>query len=278
MPTELEYSGAAVALPELTEIHIERAIPGGRYGVRSFNTRLCAAFSTPTDDAVAIGDRLKADMVAAGMRVTGSNPLLLTTQPGISSGLRIDSSPGSYISNVTPGVESTPKQIRVSVPVGASGGTWTLTFDFGDGDETTADLGPTALPASIVTAIEALATPLPGEVTVYLENPGNSLTSRSYLITIGGTLAGLDWTVTAEGAELEGVGRIETSKVQVANADSCEVQACWFQGYPNNGSENSATSNQMRIKFVKDGVSSAFTYGINGYDTNNPGTSAKPES
>lgn len=75
----------------------------------------------------------------------------------------------------------------VSIPVDATGGTWTISFD----GETTAAIAFNATAATVKAALEALSNISPGDVTV-TGGPGDSGGTTPYVITFGGKYAGLD--------------------------------------------------------------------------------------
>lgn len=259
MGTEREWTGRAIEVEEQTKVIIERIVPGANYALRAYNVPRMAVSATAEDTPETLWERLAEQVTDQGFTVEETT---IFGTPGISTGLRVDQTEAaSYIETVVPGVAPTGKTFRVQLPLGSSGGTWTLTFDFGTGEETTGTISATAVPSAVVSAIEALTTPGSGDVLVTLEHGGDAVTPRSYLITLEGLVAGIDFTMSASGAALTGTAEVQISTIQEAAGNSQEVQALWFTGAP-------VASQAVQIRFSRGGVYSAWSpRAVNAYNS-----------
>lgn len=224
-----EYTGASVSLPEIIAITIPNAVVGVRYGLEAYNIQPVFTLGQPGDSASSILSRLATELSARGFQVAGNR---VTGLAGRATGLRVDSQAGSYIERVVEGYLATPKQVRVRMPLGTSGGTFTLTSTVpGGSGETTSGISGVGAASAVKSAIEALTTPQADDITVALEASGNATTRRSYLVTLGGSLAGQDVALTANGASLVGAARVNISTVQRAGDASKEVQVIWLPAW-----------------------------------------------
>lgn len=221
-----EYTAASVSLPEILEISIPSVVAGARYGLEAFNIAPVFTVAQPGDSSSTLLSRLASQLNSRGLLTVGNR---VTGLSGRATGLRVDSAAGSYIERVVEGAAPTPKQVRLRMPLGTSGGTFTLTSTVpGGSGETTSGISGVAAASAIDSALEGLSTPQAGDITCALETVGNSTTRRSYLITLGGTLAGKDVALTANGASLVGSARVNISTVQRAGDASREVQVIWL--------------------------------------------------
>lgn len=88
---------------------------------------------------------------------------------------------------------------EVEITGGPAGGTFTLTHDYGAGGETTAGVAYNATADTLQTAIEALTTPVSGDIEI--DGPAGG----PYLITFQGNFAGTDEVlITGSAASLTG--------------------------------------------------------------------------
>lgn len=260
-----EYIGAGVSLPEIVSISIPAVVAGVRYGLEAYNIAPVSTWGIDGDTAGDILGRLAEQLNARGVTMVGA---AVTADSGRATGLRVDSAAGSYIEVLNAGRAPTPKQVRLRMPLGTSGGTFTLTSTVpGGSGETTSGISGVAAASAIDTALEGLTTPQSGDISCALEVVGNSTTRRSYLITLGGTLAGKDVELTANGASLVGSARVNISTVQRAGDASREVQVIWLPKW-----DDSAGTLWIRLKSST--RSGDWLYGINFVDTSGtaPGT------
>jgi hypothetical protein len=200
MPLPNEWKGGAPASRTEVDLRIDQALSGLLYEVTSRGEDPVLYRAGPDDTvttiASALADRLRSWrqwVIQHGS--TSSTIRLLGREEGVplSRGLSIDTPPSSFVERVQAGTLAVPQVIEVTLPATTTGGTWDLTFDFGSGAETAEDLSATITPAALVTAIEALATPEAGDVSVTLV----SSSPRKYRITLGGSLAtGVNATVS----------------------------------------------------------------------------------
>lgn len=258
-----EYTGKAPELAEIVDIQITRLIAGARYGVRAFNQSLMSTVATDEDTLTLLLARLQSVIEERGYTVTLDSDVGSLRVTGLvdeAMGWRIDATPACFVSPVIAGRAPTSQQFLVSLPVGTTGGTWTLTFDFGSGDETTSGISWSATDATVETAIEALATPAADSVTVQLLSPGNAETSRQYVVTIGGAVSGTAFTVEASGAGLTGISDIDIATVQAAGGESSAVQALWYDGLD-------LSYGELQLRFSRGGVTSAWVGYVNAFYT-----------
>ena len=102
--------------------------------------------------------------------------------------------------------------VRLTTGPAATGGTWSATFDWGAGNETAAGLAHTITDAALKTAIEALATPQPGDITVV------KVSAYQWDVTIGGTLIGTNATVSVDTSALTGGNTITIDTIRPGGA------------------------------------------------------------
>lgn len=220
---DLEFRGDALPLSEITEVYVERYLPGGVYGLRIYNLpeiQVVAPADLP-DESVGVAKLLAQQIVLAGLSAKAvGNKVTIEGPQATTLGIRIRATPNCYVQNLRLGLSPTAKQIKVTLPEGATGGTWSLTFNFGAGAET-ATLNADSDLGDMEAAIEALPSVGTGEVTVSVlsESP------FTYLISIGGSQLGKDWAVSANGAGLIGVASVKIRTVQIASPVATCIQA-----------------------------------------------------
>lgn len=250
---DLEFRGDALPLSEITEVYVERYLPGGVYGLRIYNLpeiKVVAPADLP-DEAAGVARLLAQQIVLAGLSAKAAgNKVTIEGPQATTLGIRIRATPNCYVQNLRLGVSPTAKQIKVTLPEGATGGTWSLTFNFGAGAET-ATLNADGDIGAMETAIEALASVASGEATVSMlsESP------FSYLISIGGSQLGKNWTVSADGAGLVGTAKVEIETTQIPASFAVCVQMINAHILPNyNGGR------QMALKFSRGGTTSSAVF------------------
>ena len=117
---------ALEALSNITDVEVTKS--GSSYTV---------TFVDPAGDV--------GQMTASASSLTGATPTVVTTQPAIAS---------------------TNERQLVTLTGSPSGGTFTLTGDFGSGDETTGNIAYNASASTVQTALIALTTPVSGDLIV----------------------------------------------------------------------------------------------------------------
>lgn len=231
-----EWKGDTPAEFCVVELTVAEAIPGLLYRV-SFPGETDALYRAEADDtapliAAGLADALR-DWTAWRVSYTeGETVITLTArEAGIPTwrGLEVFNPPSSYVERVRAGVKPVSQQIDIILPATTSGGTWSLSLDFGSGAETASTLAHNITPSALATAVNGLATPtaLGGGAAVVLL----SSSPRTYRLTLGGDLAtGTNATASASGAGLSGNASVTIETIQEASAsDATEIQAIFFQ-------------------------------------------------
>ncbi len=123
----------------------------------------------------------------------------------------------------TPGVEQVNEVQKIEL-IGDgpyTGGTFTLTWDFGSGDETTGNIAYDATAATVQAAIEALTTPVPGDVIV----TGGPGPSTEWYVTFTGNFAATEINEdTVDGTNLTGGGDVVVAESTKGGGKSDEIQ------------------------------------------------------
>jgi hypothetical protein len=222
-----EWMGNAPTEPARVTVDIVQALEGLLYEVRFPNERTARYRAQDGDGRSNIASALAQQIQSwAAWSVTQADALLSleATQSGvpIARGVGVHTPPSSFVERVQSGRRPVPQVIEVTLPATTTGGTWDLTIDFGSGEETADDLAHDITPAALVTAIEALATPEGGDVSVVLV----SSSPRTYRITLGGSLAtGINATVSADATSLTGNASATVQRVQAIGGNA---QAVWM--------------------------------------------------
>ncbi|MBI3866827.1 MAG: hypothetical protein HY290_33525 [Planctomycetia bacterium] len=121
----------------------------------------------------------------------------------------------------TPGQSAVNEVHQISLIGTYTGGTFTLTWNFGSGNETTGNIAYNASAATVQAAIEALATPVPGDIVV----TGGPGPNAPWFVTFKGALGGMAITPgTVNGANLTGNGSVSITTTQDGNGLSNEIQ------------------------------------------------------
>jgi hypothetical protein len=102
----------------------------------------------------------------------------------VDSGALTGGGPIAYVDRVQSAAAAVDAVQEVTLTGGSPSGVWGLVADFGAGDETTSNLAATANAAAVQAALEALATPTPGDVVV----TGNA--GGPYTVTFQAALGG----------------------------------------------------------------------------------------
>ena len=88
--------------------------------------------------------------------------------------------------------------------------------------------------------------------TVSVIANGSSTTSRIYEVTMGGDFAGKTFTVSGEGAALQGTATVACNNLQLAAGSATAIQAIWWNFLPNYNS-----GRQQVVRFSRGGVTSS---------------------
>lgn len=178
------------------------------------------------DIAAALVELLEAltDVEIDVEHTSGESTFVITGPVGEPLEISIRTSPGSWVRRIQAGVLPTAKVLRITLPATTTGGTWAATFDFGAGDETASGLDDQISQAALKTAIEALTTPGAGDIDVALV----ATSPRTYDVTCGGSLAGIDVTATADGSGLTGNATIHIETVQTVSSNAKTIQAIYY--------------------------------------------------
>lgn len=224
-----EFKGDAPIISEVITITVLEAIAGTLY--QPFGSLRISYTAIETDTPVSIATQLATRLTASGLwNVSRSGSVLTLTGRGSTpSGHALGSSidapppPNSVVERVQAGVLAIAQQTDVTLPSTTTGGTWSLSCNFGSGIETASSLAWNITPSELVTALEGLATPGSGDVAVTYN--GSTLKFR---ITWQGDLAGTAVTVTASGSGLTGNATTERNQVSSAGSATEEVQASYI--------------------------------------------------
>lgn len=225
-----EFRGDAAATVHTAEIVINDAIEGALYSL-AFDGRTLSHRATEDDDEASIAQQLST-LVQSLPRVsvsyaTDADRFTVRGQlPGvpIADNITASNPASSYVERIRPGVLPTAQEFLVSLPATTTGGTWTLTANFGAADETTANINHNDAPSTVATRLNNLTTPTAGDFTVSLE----SSAPRTYRIKVGGTLAGTNITLTANATALQGNASVEIATTQTTAANAHELQVIWI--------------------------------------------------
>jgi hypothetical protein len=121
----------------------------------------------------------------------------------------------------TKGVAAVNEVHKITLTGNYSGGTFTITYDFGGGAETTAAIAYNATAAAVQTALEGLTTPVPGDVAV----TGGPGPNSPWFVTWKGAFAGINVNLgTINGASLTGNGTVTIATTTDGNGRSDEIQ------------------------------------------------------
>lgn len=137
----------------------------------------------------------------------------------------------------------TNEQQSITLTGGATGGTFTLTWDPGGGDETTGNIAYDASAATVQAALEGLATPAPGDFVV------TGAAGGPWIIEFTGTYAVTDVNaITGDGANLTGAG---TQGLTVESPNEVEPTGPNWWDEPENWSTGSNPANGDTV-YLKD--------------------------
>lgn len=268
---DMEWRGDAIAIPEITDAKLAAYVPGGRYGLKLYNQPLIEVVAPPlgsdletSDSALQyVGDALIEQLgnrsINAYYSPDASNTIRIESNPGYSTGTRVQGSAACYVEEVRKGVASTAQKFRIVLPAGASGGTWKMTFGWSTNVYDTSTIAYNAsestVQGEIVTAANEVASLSASGVTVNLIAAGSSTESRVYEVTMGGGFAGYNFNITPNGDALAGVGSVTCLTVQEAAGSATAIHAIAIPLLANTNN-----SRQQWLKFSRDGVTSAEVY------------------
>lgn len=166
-------------------------------------------------DSDGVSDYLTVTASTAGVEV------VLTTSTTNSSGGNV-----SVVETVA-GVEGVNERQKIELIGSYSGGTFTITWDAGSGDETTGNIAHNASAATIQAALEALTTPTAGDFVVTGSAGG------PWYVTFQGTYAETNVNLmSVDGTNLTGGGSVDVETTTPGAASSNEVQYLLVQELP----------------------------------------------
>lgn len=235
-----EWKGGADEQDHVVEITIKQALPNLLYRVEMGSVGIYEYRSVEGDTIATVTAALAATLgtsTAWSVTVDADTPgviLLTGTEAGkpMAKGITGSNPAASTVTRLQAGRSSVTKQIDVTLPATTTGGTWTLAFDFGSGDETVAGIAHNETPAQLATDIASgMASATAGDVGVELL--GTS--PRSYRFTIGGNLTDTDPTCEVDATLLTGNASVSIETVQTIGSDVREVQVLWFEDTTSNG-------------------------------------------
>lgn len=217
-----EWRGDADATPPKITITITQAVAHGNYAVQI--TQTIYHYQAQIGDTVSgIASGLAADLARNQnwtVTTNGGKITITGKEDGVPIPGPIRSYPlaGSYVERVRAGQLPIPQQIQLTLPTTTTGGTWPLSLTV-DGvlAGTAAAIGAAASAASVKAAVDALYAG--ADVTVELLGTA----PRSYLLTLGGTLAGKNCAVASSGDDLTGNATVTIKTIQTAGANGPAV-------------------------------------------------------
>lgn len=253
------FRGDAESREDIFRVTVNASIPGARYGLKVWNRILASVTAVQGESLGDLTTRFRQAVEDVGLDVgpAGGNLFLISGTAGEALGPASDSSPGCYVETLVVGVATTAQVFRIIMPLGASGGTWKMTFGLTTLTYDTVSLNHNVSESTLAGEISAAANEVGGPslsgVAVKLVNPGNSTQSRVYEVTMGGTFSGKNFTVTADGSTLLGTATVTCTNVQLAAASATCIQSIAIQLPPVMGT----SQRQVALKFSRDGVTSS---------------------
>lgn len=222
-----EWKGDATESPEVIVIEVREVVEGAIYAPFDDIAKVryrATAEDTTASIALELADLLRTLSDWTVLHTEGQSVITLTGKTsGIPTGRTPAKNgvPSSRVKRIQAGRLPVSQIVEFTIPETTTGGTWSATFDFGNGNETASGLSATITPEGLKSAIEGLTTPESGDITVVLSE---TEPERKYQVTIGGSLAGTNYTVSASGAGLTGNVTYFCELVQSAKQEVEEVQ------------------------------------------------------
>jgi hypothetical protein len=173
---------------------------------------------TTADIAEALAELL-GDQDVLDVSVNGSTLTLEDRVAGVDTVVTVSAPAFALVEVVRAGEDTINQEILLSIPQGTDGGTWTATFNFGSGSETTSAIAWNAAPSAVQSAIEALSTPGSGDVAVTLEETD----PRTYRVELRGSLAGRNATASIDATALTGNQSVSIRTPQATTGDTPDV-------------------------------------------------------
>lgn len=198
-----EWRGDSEALNHAVRIVVGQVTPRALYEV-SIGTKKYSARaddeSTTTSIAAALAEQLSNGGTWT-VEAAGSSIVLTGRSPGepIAHCMGVSNPAASYVTRVQSGQAPIVHELDVTLPEATSGGTWSITLNFGNGPETATGLAANVSPSAFASGLNALSTPTaaggnPIEVQLTSASP------RRYRIRLAGSMAGQTATVTSVNA------------------------------------------------------------------------------
>lgn len=245
-----EWKGAAESQAEQWTVTVLEAVPNALYRIDAGNG-IAAQYRAQEGDTTAMIAAALADLLDAFSTLTVTRDaavISLSGEPGIPIGtgrgpLQV-ATPASHITRLRTGVPAVPQRTDLTFPATTEGGTFTITCDFGSGNETTDPITFPPTPANVIAKLEALTTPGSGDIACAIV----STDPYTIRLTFQGSLAGTDVTVNASGAALTGNAAVDIVTTQTIGANAHELQAVWV-------SNMNTESSETRLRFSADGGS-----------------------
>jgi len=278
---DMEWRGDAVAVPEITDAKLMTYVPGGRYGLKLYNHPVLEMVAPPLGGDLATSDdallyvrdglitKLVNRSVNAYISPEDDKTVRLESTAGESLGARVVGSAACYVEEIQRGVESTPQVIRITMPKGMSGGTWTLTYETPAG--VTSLISPSfawnitsaALAAAIDYDLQEYGGYLGGSgVIVNLIAVGGGTEQRVYQVTMAGSFNGYNFTFTPNGDGLNAVGSVTCQTVQIPAELATPIQTM-RTGFLTLASHNMQLYHSViGVQFSRGGVTSRIVHNI----------------
>lgn len=174
--------GSSTAVNEVQTYSVNMAPTGGTYTL-TFQGQTTAGIAYNAADSAVLSALEALSNIAAGDVTVSRSGSGTLSAPYVYTVTFLQAWAGTNVDQMTSSVSSLTgsgvataitqaatagvnEQQSVTLNGAPSGGTFTLTWDFGGGDETTGNIAYNASASTVQTAIEGLATPVPGDVIV----------------------------------------------------------------------------------------------------------------
>lgn len=224
------WLGESPASAGKLRIEVLAAVPYATYAVQFGSNGLTASYTAATTDTLgSIADALALALaqlnVGAVTHTVGSPVIEITSNEiGVPLDFAVPQVPNCFVTTLQEGRPHRHQEFDIELPSTTTGGTWSLTLDWGDQSGTLASLSASITPAQLKAALDGLVLTRPVTSTVFLK----STTPRTYHVILGGQ-NGIDATVTSSGAALIGNAVVDVRTVQTPRERIMDVIAVWLR-------------------------------------------------
>lgn len=228
MPTINSYRGDAIPIAKVVNITPVSVVAGQRFTVWC-NTKPISYVAGTNDTAVEVAAGLATALQSAAIAefqefvasAVGGVLVLTAANPGVPFDVTVTSSGNVVVAETTVGQGPTNEVHKIALTGVYTAGNFTITYNFGAGNVTTANIAWNATAATVQAAIVALAGVGAGQCVV----TGGPGPSSPWFVTWTGTLAGTAVAVgTINGSGLTGTGSVVVVETQHGNGLSNTIQ------------------------------------------------------